>query len=182
MTGQHRYKRHLPFVVRWGLSVLIVLAVGFGVYLYATRDTSPLPKSLRQQLTFSPFIIPKTSTSFTTSDYKFATAEDKVQILTYIIHTEAGVTVSISEYTQPQEFNEIPEYKDRFLTNVAKQYATVQTANGTIYLGRMVQQNNRQIAVLLERGLIVFLSPSTDLNPSEWRTLGEQLDIQKVAG
>ena len=180
MTGKPRLKRRRPLLLRWGLPGLLICAALVGAYVYATRDTSPIPPQLRAQLSFSPFVIPTTTSSYTTSDYKFSTAEGRVQILSYIIHTKDTAAIAVSEYTQPQEFSEIPEYKDRFLTNVAKQDATVQTSNGTIYLGRMSAQGNKQLAVMLERGLIVFLSPDRDLDQAAWRKLGDELSIQKV--
>lgn len=180
MTGKPRFKRRQPLYIRWGVpSVLICIAL-IGAYTYSTRATSPIPAHLRTQLNFSPFVIPTSTSSYTTSDYKFSTAEGKVQILSYIIHAKDGATIAVSEYTQPQEFSEIPEYKDRFLMNIAKQDTTVQTSNGTIYLGRMSAQGNKQLAVMLERGLIVFLSPDRDLDQVAWRKLGDELNIQKV--
>lgn len=181
MTGTHRHKRRWPLAVRRGLIGLVIGLAGLGTYLYATRDTNPIPTHLRPQLSFSPFVMPSSARSYTTDGYKFSTAEGKVQILSYIIHTKDAGSVAVSEYTQPQEFSEIPEYKDRFLTNVAKQDGTVQTSNGTIYLGRMSAQNNKQLAVMLERGLIVFMSPDRDLDQADWRRLGDQLTIQKIA-
>lgn len=180
MTGKARHQRRWPRVVGWILLVVLFMTSSLGIYLFATRDTNPVPRHLQNDLTFSPLVIPKDSGRYTTTDYKFASAEEKVQILTYIIHTGEGVAISVSEYTQPQQFAEIPEYKDRFLTNIAKQYATVQTANGVIYLGRMPNQNNRQLAVLLERGLIVFMTPDQEMDQARWRELGDEFILQKM--
>lgn len=163
-----------------GLGAVALIIAGAGGYWYATRDTGPLPSQVRAELTFSPLVLPPGTKDYTAADYKFSTAEGKVQILSFLIRTKNGTTISLSEYTQPPEFTEIPEYKDRFLTNVAKQYATVQTSNGTIYLGRMPRQNNKQLAVLLERGLLVFMSPDKELSHAQWRNLGDQLEIQRV--
>lgn len=150
-----------------------------GGYWYISRDISPLPKSIRSRLTFSPFVIPKSVKTITTTDYKFDTVEDKERILSFKIHQNNN-TVTVSEYTQPAEFSEIPEYKDRFLSNVIKQYATVQTSNGTIYLGRLSRQGDKQLAIMIEKGLLVFLSPDADLTEAQWRNLGDQLEVQKV--
>lgn len=160
--------------------LLLVLGLGIGGYIYVSRDTNPIPTGMRDQLTFSPFILRAGVKNFTTTDYKFSTAEENTQILTFLIHANDGLTVTVSEYAQPPQFAEIPEYKDRFLTNVAKQYDTVQTANGTIYLGRMTKRGDRQLAVMLERGLIVFMNPDKELDKAQWRNLGDQLEIRKV--
>lgn len=179
MTGKARYKRRWPRVVGWVVLALLFAASIFGIVMFMNRDLNPIPKSLRNELTFSPLVIPLTNRTYTTSDYKFGSAEDSVQLLTYIIHTPEHAEVAVTEYTQPQEFTEIPEYKDRFLSNVANQYATVQSATGTIYLGRMPKQNNKQLAILLERGLILFMTPSRELDDATWRQIGDSLEIQK---
>jgi hypothetical protein len=145
----------------------------------AIRDTSPIPVTIREQLTFSPFILTDSTKKYTTSDYKFNTAENNIHILSYVIHTKTA-TITVSQYTQPSEFSEIPEYKDRFLSNVIKQYGTVQTSNGTIYLGRLPRQDNKQLALMIEKGLLVLMSPSQDMDEAQWRNLGDQLEVQKI--
>lgn len=171
--------QHLRTAAVWIVGALILIVVGASVYWYVIRSTNPIPPQIKSQLTFSPFVLPSSTKDYSATDYKFTTAEDKVQILSYLIHAES-VTISVSEYPQPQEFTEIPEYRDRFLNNVAKQYDTVQTANGTIYLGRLERQNDKQLGILIEKGLLVFMSPDKKLDPSQWRNLGNRLEIQKI--
>lgn len=171
--------QYIRTITSWIVGSLALLAVLAGGYWYFTRHINPLPQSIRAELTFSPLVIPKSSNTFTTSNYKFDTVENKERILTYSIHFD-NKTVIVSEYAQPSEFSEIPEYKDRFLSNVIKQYATVQTSNGTIYLGRLARQGDKQLAIMIEKGLLVFLSPNEDIDQAQWRNLGEQLEVQKV--
>lgn len=160
--------------------IIIFTALFTTGYLYVTRDTNPIPRQLRSQLTFSPFVIPKDSSNYLTTDYKFSTAEGQVPILSYIITTK-GQTISVSEYSQPPEFSEIPDYKNQFLNNVINQYSSVSSASGTIYLGRAIKQNNKQMAIMIERGLLVFMLPDKDMNDAQWRSLGDQLDVQKMS-
>lgn len=165
------------------LTSLIVLALGgasFGIYSYLTRDLNPIPTTLRQNLTFSPLVIQSGTKGYTTSDYRVTKTETSINILSYTIQTGTSPAIHLSEYPQPQEFTDIPEYKDRFLTNVAQQYSTVATSGGTIYLGRLARQNNKQLGVMLEKGLIIFMSPDKDVAPEQWRALGDQLTIQKT--
>ncbi len=172
--GQHSRK-----IIMWTLAVLILAAIGIGSYLSVSRDNNPIPAALRSQLSFSPFVVPKDAKEYTTTDYKFITAENNVKTLSYLIHTTSN-TISVQEQSQPLEFTEIAEYKDRFLNNVAQQYDTVQTSNGIIYLGRLARQNDKQTGIIIERGLLVFMSPDKELNASQWRNLGDQLEIQKI--
>lgn len=102
-----------------------------------------------------------------------------MQLLTFIVHFN-GKAVTVSEYIQPPQFAEITEYKERFLNNVIKQYATVQTSNGTIYLGKQQKQNDKQLGIMLERGLVIMFNPEHDLTQAEWRHLGDQFDVQKI--
>lgn len=161
------------------VSSLLVVGGAIGYYYITQNSISPIPEDIRTQLTFSPFIIPKDTNNYSTTDYKFNAAEDEVKILSFITNLEDS-TISVSEYSQPPEFTEITEYKDRFLSNVINQYDTVQTVNGTIYLGRAIRQDNKQLGIMIERGLLVFMSPSKDLNSTRWRNFGDKLEIQKV--
>ena len=174
---------HHPMRNKILLTSLIILVVGgasFGVYSYVTRDTNPIPTTLRKNLTFSPLVIQPGTKGYTTDDYRVTKTENSINILSYTIQTTTGSTIRLSEYPQPQEFTDIPEYKDRFLTNVAQQYSTVATSGGTIYLGRLARQNNKQLGVMLEKGLIIFMTPDKDVASEQWRALGDQLVIQKL--
>lgn len=162
-------------IVAWSF-VAIIIASGAAGYWFFTRPVSNIPADIRSGLTFSPIAPDGSNRDYSVSDYKFSTAEDDVQILSYITKTPNG-SVSVSQYVQPPAFTDIPEYKDRFLDNIIKRYATVQTAGGTIYLGRAAKQNNKQLGVMLERGLIVFFSPSSELSEAEWRKLGDQMVV-----
>ncbi len=163
------------------IAIVVVLSVsGYGIYAFITHKTEILPASIETKLSFTPLIIKQDAKDFTASGFKYSTVEDGTQILSYLIHTKDDLTISASEYTQPQQFTEIPEYKDRFLTNVAKQYKTVQTSNGVIYLGRQAKNSNKQLGVMLEKGLIIFLAPNKDLSDDLWRKLGDELALMKT--
>lgn len=170
----------LQKVALW-LVGITVLSIGMvGGYLYVVHAASPIPPDIRSKLTFSPIIVSSSAKNYSTTNYKFSTTEDATQILSYQIHTKDDVTIAVSEYPQPQQFSEIPEYKERFLSNIAKQYDTVQTSNGTIYLGRLERKNNQQLGILLEKGLLIFFTPNKDIDAAAWRNLGDQLEVQKM--
>ncbi len=161
-------------------AILITAIGGVIAYQFLTRSNNPIPVVLQSKLNFSPFVVSLNSKNYTTTDYKFTNAENNVQVLSYVIHLKNNNSVLMSEYTQPPEFTEIPEYQNRFLTNIANQYDTIQTSNGVIYLGRLTKQNNKQLGVMLEKGLLVLLSPDKDLGKVEWRQLGDEFVIQKL--
>ncbi len=167
-------------IILTSLIILFVGSVSFGVYSYLTKDINPIPTTLRQNISFSPLVVQSGTKGYTTSDYRVTKTENGIDILSYTILIGTGPTIRVSEYPQPQEFTDIPEYKDRFLTNVAQQYSTIATSGGTIYLGRLARQSNKQLGVMLEKGLIIFMSPDKDVTPEQWRALGDQLIIQKT--
>lgn len=173
---RRRIERYCAIAVAALSVIAIVAVVNYG---RLERDAARIPAPIRKELTFSPFVLPVESKGFKTTDYRLTNAENNTPLLSYVI-TSKDVQVTISEYPQPPQFTDIPEYKERFLSNVIKQYATVQTANGTIYLGRQEKQNNKQLAIMIERGLIVLMNPAKDLTDQQWRAIGEQLEIQKI--
>lgn len=166
--------------VLMAVGLLILGGAVVGIAKHFSVDANPIPSDMRPNLTFSPFVIPANSKTYATANYKFSTVENATQLLSFNALLPGGASVAVSEYTQPPQFAEISEYKDRFLTNVAQQYANVQTANGTIYLGRLTKQNNNQLGVMIEKGLLVFLNPDKELQEAQWRSLGDQLELQKI--
>ena len=166
----------------FGAIALVLL----GALLYRAFNgpgPSPIPESISERLSFSPFVIPDDNEDFTTKSYKLGSENsDAVPVLSYIITSADGKhSITASQYTQPAEYTDIPEYKSQFLSNIAKQYATVQSSNGTIYLGRQAKQDNKQLAIMLERGLLIFFAPTTgDVDDVTWRKLGDALELQKI--
>lgn len=174
----------------WSKSQIIAVAIGGALlivslvagYRFAASHTTagPIPGEIQRKLTFSPFVLSRDAKNFQVSEVRFSTAEGQVNVLSFKITSKNSPAITLSQYPQPEQFSDIPEYKERFLSNVAKQYATVQTAGGTIYLGHMTRQNNQQLGILLEKGLLVFMSPAKDVDQATWRQLGDQLEIQKI--
>lgn len=171
--------RQTRTAIFWLAIAVAVLGAALGVWIYVTRDTNPIPKDIRSELTFSPLVTSSDSKTFKTTQFGLVRSEADEQILTYTINFE-GIAVKVSQYTQPPEFTDVAEYKDRFLNNVVQQTSTVATANGTIYLGQLAKQGNEQIGVMIEKGLLVFMDPDKQLDEVQWRRLGEALEIKKT--
>lgn len=161
------------------LAVALVIVGGvIAGALYIFRDRNPIPEELRSSLTFSPLVIPSQTEGFETSNYQFSTAENNVQILSYII-TVDGRAVTVSQYPKPQAFDEVDQYQEQFLSNVVQQSDTVQTAIGAIAIGSLAKQEGSQVGVILENGLIVFLNPDEPIDNSLWRRIGDRLVLQR---
>ena len=177
MTTQRQTSK--PRIVLISIAIIVATALVTWLIIFATRDRNPIPVDMREKLSFSPLVIPLENQSFKTTNYSLSRSEDGTQILTYTINYN-DTSVTLSEYVQPPEFSEIPEYKDRFLSNIIKQQQVVQTANGAIYLSSLAPKDNSQIGVMLERGLIVLIKPDTPLQAADWRKLVENLQVQKI--
>lgn len=180
MVMRKQRKRILKVVGFASIALVLISGVAIANYQHLQRQAARIPSTIRNELTFSPFVLTLDSKTYKATDYKLSEVIDNVQLFSFVV-SSTHKSATISEYTQPAEFTDIPEYKERFLTNVIKQYATVQTSNGTVYLGRQQKQDNKQLGVMIEKGLIVLLNPKTELTNSEWRILGEQLEIQKIS-
>ena len=161
------------------VAVALLVAAGFWLARITKPTTSSLPADIASKLNFSPLVVEATSSAPQTRDYKLSTSEEGVLLLSFIIQLENGRTVTVSEYPQPSQFSDVPDFKDKFLENVIQKSTSVSTAGGVIILGRMAKQENKQMAVMLERGLVVFLVPSAELSEDEWRTIGDSFVLQK---
>ena len=159
------------------VSVGLIFA-GFSLAHILRPKDNPVPASVSSQIDFSPLVIPKNIKAPKTSDYQVSIVEDGTHLLRYIIHID-DATVAVSEYTQPSQFTDVPDFKSKFLEDVVQQTASVSTSSGTIILGQMAKQQNKQLGVMLERGLVVFMSPSKTLEQKQWRTIGDALDVVK---
>ena len=158
------------------IGIAVVAFIAIASYNLFKPETNPIPKDLRSSLSFSPLVIPLDAQNYTSSSYKYSKVENSVDILTFIVHFDNN-KITVTEYVQPPQFSDIPEYQSQFLTNVIKQYDTVQTSNGQIYLGRL--DNKKQLGIMISKGLIVFMAPSGDLDASTWHDFGEHLEIYK---
>jgi hypothetical protein len=137
-----------------------------------------MPSSVSSQLEFSPLVIPAIVKRPTTSDYKIGKIEEDT-VLSYVIHID-NASVTVSEYQQPSQFSDVPDFKDKFLENVIQKTSSVSTASGTIILGQQAKQKNKQMALMLERGLVIFMNPSKTLEEKQWRLIGDALDVVKT--
>ena len=159
------------------IAAIALVAAGFALANLLKPRPNPIPSSLSSQLEFSPLVIPANVESPKTSDYKVGKIEEDT-VLSYIIHID-DATVTVSEYQQPSQFSDVPDFKDKFLENTIQQSTSVSTAGGTIILGTQAKQQNKQLGMMLERGLVVFMNPSKSLEQKQWRTIGDALDVVK---
>lgn len=159
------------------IAAIALVASGFALANVLKPRQNPIPSSLSSQLEFSPFVIPANVESPKTSDYKVGRVEADT-VLSYVIHID-DATVTVSEYQQPPQFSDVPDFKDKFLENTIQKSTSLSTSSGTIILGTQAKQQNKQLGVMLERGLVVFMNPSKSLEQKQWRAIGDALDVVK---
>lgn len=157
---------------------LIIAALAVGWFMFMPKPNPTLPSNIQSKLNFSPLIIPN-SDKYKSQNFSLEPTETEKQVLVYDLSTP-DFSITISQYPQPPQFTDIPEYKDRFLSNIIKQTSTVQSSSGVIYLGRQEKNNNHQLGVMMEKGLLIFMNPTNDLTESQWRLLADQFEIQKI--
>lgn len=169
--------RRLRLVTLWVCLAVLVGTAGYFGYKFFTRSANPIPSSISSKLTFSPLVIPKNDQQYTTDRYNFFTPEGQTPTLTYNIHLRNGTTIVVSQYTQPSEFNEIPDYKSHFIAGIFKQANDLSTSNGTLYTGQS-SKLNAQLGIMIEKGLIVFMFPNQSIDDATWRQLSDHLVVQ----
>ncbi len=160
-------------LVIWGVAILTVGLVGVWIFWMSQPI---VPNAIRKQLPFSPLVY--TGGGYQATGYKYAAGE---KVLSYVLKTGNDTIVTMSEQSLPTQFIDIPEYKDRFLDNVTKRYATVQASDLTVYLTRPPKQQ-KQVGVIVDKGLLIFMTAERDLSEAQWRKLADALAIEKVQG
>ncbi len=154
--------------------IVLTAAAAFGYQYWQGRPQ--IPGAISNQLDFSPLVLGR-SPDYKADNFKY---DADNEVLSYLVNG-SGVKVAVSEQVQPPQFTEVEGYKDRFLSNALQQYAAVQTSNGTVYLCRPPKSSGKQVAIMFEKGLMIFFTPdSKDLSERQWRQLAEQFVVQKI--
>ncbi len=167
-------------IVVW---LLVISVVGVGGWLlyqkYSSASNGPIPQKIANQLDFTPMVMGNDAANYTQASFDYANVDSSTKVLSFIITTPGGKQVTASEYPQPPQFYEIPDYKTKFLEN--KSEATVVTNAGVINLSHPDKDKGKQIGLMLENGLIIFFNPdTTNLTQSEWHDLGNNLITQPI--
>lgn len=179
----------LPKAVWISGLVLVIIGATIAVTILVMRDVSrsdsiKVPVEVAAKLTFTPMVLVPSEGGPTASNYQAGTVVDKdgtkTMVFSYKITMSDGTVVVVGQNEQPPQFTDIKDYKEKFLSEQVQQTSSVSTAGGTIYIGRQAKQSNNQLGVIVDRGLIVFLSPARPLEQNEWRIIGDNLDVVKL--
>lgn len=156
------------------VTVIVVGLATVGWFVWYLRQPI-IPIGIHKQLSFSPLAYVGGG-DYKADSYKY---DSKEKILSYTIKSDDGNVITVTEQSQPPQFTEIPEYKDKFLDNVMKRYSSVQSSNGVVYLTRPLNQK-KQVGVIIDKGLLVFMSANKDLSEEEWTRLVDRLELERI--
>lgn len=162
------------------LLVSLLVATSWLLYdKFRPIDDGPIPAEIASQLDFTPIIISKESAEYKVAKYEYGSMEDGIKRLVFEVTLPGNKKATFTEETQPSQFYDVAEYRTKFLETKSEQ--TVITDIGVIHLSKPEKQNNRHIGLILEKGLMIFINPTTELTNEEWRSLGNVLTTQKTS-
>lgn len=141
-------------------------------------DSVPLPRAITSELEFTPIMIRADASNYMSEDFDYSAVEDNTKVLSYKVSLPSGNHITVTQYPQPQQFMEIPDFKDKFLENKSEQ--TVLVELGAIHLYHPEKQKDKQIGLMLEKGLLIFFNPDQNLDQAEWRAFGNSLTTQRL--
>ena len=169
------WKRLLIFII----SAVVLVGVGSIITIAFNQSKHVLPAAINNKLAFSPLVISDGS-KIIADQYRASNAQKDIQTLSFRAAFE-GKKVSVTEQVQPGQFTDVADYKSHFLSSAFTDYRTVQTANGSIYVGPASKLQDQQIGVMVEKGLLVFFYPSKDLTDQDWRLIGDSLTVENTS-
>lgn len=163
------------------VAAIALIAIGFLVAQFIPKPgDNPVPDEILNELQFTPLVIPVSTKDITTSHYALGPADESGKPLSFQAHLY-DYTIHISETQLPPQFEEIPDYKQRFIDAFIIASETVSTGAGTIYYGSPAKsEGHSQAGLLLDRGVMTIFSLETGkLNQREWRMLGDALVVAR---
>lgn len=154
------------------VSVLVVITVLLTVQVLKPKP--PIPKSITSQANFiilvpiSPAIV---------IDSKSAGYNSSLKLIDYNV-TMQGVKTVVSEQPAPSVFTDVPATYEKTLASM-NQYSQFDSLEGAVYLTKPQQLAGKQAAVLLSKGTLMFVKPSSDLTDDQWRQFFNSLVVNQ---
>jgi hypothetical protein len=171
-----KYRSTKRLIVMITITVLAVCGVvgGVGYVAYRTR-TKTIPSSVAKQLSFSPFVITDAK-HYKTDSFKYDADNKGFSFVAQVIG-DPNTSYTISQQETPDTFTDIPALFDKILGQL-NSYDTVNTFNGALFVTR--PKNAGQVAVLNEKGILMFIRSNHDVTSTQWKELAESMDILKL--
>jgi hypothetical protein len=158
---------------KWSGIIMAAAAVIAVVVLVVLNLPKPLlPKIVTRQVSFSIFAPDKKVAQIDSSTVKYDASQ---KLLSYYVNY-AGTRAVVSEQPTPEQFIDIPQTYEKVRESM-REYSKFDTPSGIVYLTMPDDLKGRQAAVLNSKGTLVFIKPDRNLQPDEWRRLGNSLSI-----
>lgn len=158
----------------WWIIVVLVAAVAIGFSVYLLLPRSPIPGSIKKQLS-STLLVPKSSEIVI--NRRSVKLDPKLDLLTFTV-TASGTKVVVSEQPTPESFTDIPAFYGKVLGGL-NEYKKFETEQGTVHLTKPQELHGKQAAVLNTKGTLLFAKPDRDLSDSQWRQFFNSFEIVK---
>jgi hypothetical protein len=146
-----------------------VAVMSAAVFVVLSHDTNPIPKDVRDRVSFTVFLPETTKDGLWKDTSKGTTFDAKSGVLTStFLHTQHGGRVVINQQHEPDTFNDIPGYYEKML-QALNQYSILNTGLGTFTLTHPSELKGGQTAVGLVNGTLLFIHPDKNMSDSEWK-------------
>lgn len=167
-------------IILFPIAAVALITVGFGIAQLSQPSTNPIPSDVMSGLKFTPLIVPQDNSRIRASHYALGPADNGTRPLSFELAID-DQNVSVTETQLPAQFNEIPEYKERFIDTFITGSESIGTGSGTIYFGRPAKANGySHVGIMFDRGLLtIFSLKSGTLTQDEWRRIGDALVAAK---
>ena len=123
-----------------------------------------IPPAMARQVSF---VVGYPAADWKVDRGSFRFQADAGKVLTFTA-TRGDVELTVAEQPTPEPFKDIPNYMDKITTQMAE-FASFDTAHGTVHLTRPQSAGSRQVAVVDYQGTLSFVRSSADLSQDDWR-------------
>lgn len=155
--------------------VLMMAAVG-GLILHERSKNTLIPASVQEQISYGVYLPEDSDIRIQPDSVEF---EPQSKGISYVMQAaKTGDKYTVSQQATPEEFTDIPEYLPKLIERMGN-YATIDTVLGKVYLTKKQEADSKQIAVMNEKGTLVFVQADRDLTNNEWRALFKNFQLEK---
>ena len=162
---------------KWLLTSLIIaiLLIGSGFAAHKLlKHPSPFSTQIRNQSQFLIFYPDPRATGYKV-DVSTIQYDTSAKVLSFTAQG-SGNSLTITEQTTPDPFNDIPQYWDAFTTKL-QNYASFDSVNGQIALTQPVELKGGQSAVMNSKGTLMFVHPTgSGLSEDQWKQVFNNLE------
>lgn len=154
------------------LAAIVVVVTAVLVTIQILKPHPILPKSIVSKANYV-LLVPKSS--LVKLDSKSVGYNSNLALLDYQV-SYAGSQLIVSQQAAPSMFTDVPATYDKTLASM-NQYSHFDSLEGTVYLTKPQQLAGKQAAVLLSKGTLMFVKPSSDLTDEQWRQFFNSLVV-----